>query len=154
MKKEKTNSINIYNRKASYEYSFVEEFSTGVVLLGTEIKAIRQTGANISAAYCYIKSGEMWIKNMHISTLKNGGDNQHDPLRERKILLTKKEIRKIENELKNQGLTVVLISLYENNRGLIKLNIALAKGKKLHDKRDSIKAKDNKRDLDRSLAEK
>lgn len=152
MKKEKNNNISIQNRKASFEYNFIEKFEAGVVLIGSEVKSIRQNGANISDAYCYFKGGEMFIKNMHISHLKNTkAEEQHDPLRERKLLLNKKEIRKISNELKNQGLTVIPISLYTNERGRMKINIALSKGKKLFDKRNSIKDKDVKRETDRAL---
>lgn len=151
MKKEKNNSINIQNRKASFEYNFLDTIEAGIVLFGTEVKSLRQNGGNISDAYCYVSKGEMFIKNMHISMLKNVGDNQHEPLRERKLLLSKKEIRKLENELKNQGLTIVPVSLYSNSRGLVKIKIALAKGKKLFEKRDSIKAKDAKRETDRAL---
>lgn len=151
MENKNNNSIDIQNRKASFEYHFLDTFEAGIVLHGSEIKSIRQNGANISDAYCYIKSGEMYVKNMHISTLKNAGDNQHEPLRERKLLLTKKELRKLENELKNQGITIVIASLFTNKRGLAKMKIALAKGKKLYDKRESIKAKDSKRETDRAL---
>lgn len=151
MEKKKNNSVDIQNRKASFEYHFLDTIEAGIVLFGTEVKSIRQNGASISEAYCYISKREMFIKNMHISMLKNVGDNQHDPLRERKLLLSKKEITKLENELKNQGLTVVPVSLYTNKRGLVKIKIALAKGKKLFDKRESIKSKDIKRETDRAL---
>jgi len=151
MKKEKNNSVDIQNRKASFEYHFLDTIEAGIVLTGSEIKSIRQNGANISDAYCYINSGEMFVKNMHISTLKNAGDNQHEPLRERKLLLTKKELRKLEGELKNQGVTIVISSLFTNKRGLAKMKIALAKGKKLYNKKQSIKEKDIKRETDRAL---
>lgn len=152
MKKEKNNKVSIQNRKASFEYNFIEKFEAGIVLIGSEVKSIRENGANISDAYCYVNNGEMFIKNMHISHLKNTKtEEQHEPLRERKLLLNKKEIKKISNELKNQGLTVVPVSLYTNDRGRMKINIALSKGKKLFDKRDSIKEKDNKREIDRAL---
>jgi SsrA-binding protein len=142
MKKEKNNKVSIQNRKASFEYNFIEKFEAGIVLIGTEVKSIRENGANISDAYCYVNSGEMFIKNMHISHLKNTKlEEQHEPLRERKLLLNKKEIRKISNELKNQGLTVVPVSLYTNDRGRMKINIALSKGKKLFDKRNQLKEK-------------
>lgn len=151
MEKQKINSVNIHNRKASFEYHFVETFEAGLVLFGTEVKSIRQNGASISEAYCYINNKEVFIKGMHISTLKNAGDSQHEPLRERKLLLSKKEISKIDKELKNKGITLIPVSLYTNSRGLMKIKIALAKGKKLYDKRESIKEKDSKRDADRSL---
>jgi SsrA-binding protein len=149
MKKEVNKGISVQNRKASFEYHFLETFEAGIVLLGTEIKSIRQGGTNISDAYCYCSNNEVFIKNMHISPLKNAGENQHDPLRIRKLLLTKKEIRKIIENLKNQGLTVIPVSLFTNKRGLVKIKVAIAKGKKLYDKRDSIKKKDIERDLKR-----
>ncbi len=149
MKKETIKGVSIQNRKASFEYHFLENFEAGIVLLGTEIKSIRQGGTNISDAYCYCNNGELFIKNMHISPLKNAGDNQHESLRDRKLLLTKKEIRKISESLKNQGLTVVPTALFTNSRGLVKVKIAIAKGKKLYDKRESIKQKDIERDLKR-----
>jgi len=151
MKKEKNNSVDIQNRKASFEYHFLETIEAGIVLLGTEVKSIRKNGTSISESYCYISSKEIFIKNMHIATLQNAGDSQHEPLRERKLLLSKKEISKLEKELKNQGITLIPISLYTNSRGLIKVKIALAKGKKLYDKRSDIKTKDIKRDTDRTL---
>ena len=148
----KVNKINIYNRKASFEYIFIQEFEAGIVFLATEVKSLRQNqSANIADAYCYINKGEIFIKNMHIPMLKNAGNEQHDPLRERKLLLTKKKIRKIENELKNQGLTVVPIAMYTNSTGLVKMKIAISKGKKNFDKRNSIKEQDIKRDTDRTL---
>lgn len=150
MENNKVKGVSIQNRKASYEYHFLDTFEAGVVLLGTEIKSIRQGGTNISDAYCYCNKGEVFIKNMHISPLKNAGDNQHEPLRDRKLLLTKKEIRKITETLKNKGLTVVPVSLFTNQRGLVKIKIAVAKGKKLYDKRESIKQKDIERDLKKS----
>lgn len=152
MKTKRDKSINVVNRKASFEYSFLEKFEAGIVLTGTEIKSIRENSANISDAYCYIKGGEIFVKNMHISMLKNAGDMQHEPLRERKLLLTKKEIRKIENELKNQGITMILVSLFTNKTGLVKMNVALAKGKKLFDKRNNIKEKQIIRDIARELS--
>lgn len=151
MEKKKINSIDIQNRKASFEYHFLETIETGIVLFGTEVKSIRKNGASISEAYCYISNKEVFIKNMHVAALQNAGDSQHEPLRERKLLLSKKEISKLDKELKNQGITLIPISLYTNSRGLIKIKIALSKGKKLFDKRSDIKAKDIKRDTDRTL---
>lgn len=151
MKKEKNNSVNIQNRKASFEYHFIETFEAGIVLFGTEVKSVRQNGASVSESYCYINNKEVFIKSMHISLLKNAGNDQHEPLRDRKLLLSKKEILKLEKELKNKGITLIPVSLYTNSRGLLKVKIALAKGKKLYDKRESIKEKDSKRDSDRLL---
>lgn len=144
---EKTNKISVNNRKASFEYELLDEFDAGIVLLGSEVKSIRQGQISISEAYCYINKGEVFVKNMHIPELKNSVA-PHEPLRERKLLLTKKEIAKIELKLKNKGLTLVPTFMY-NKKGLIKLKIRLAKGKKLYDKRESIKQKDIERDLKR-----
>lgn len=139
--------ISVKNRKASYEFELLEEFEAGIVLLGSEVKSIRGGQISISEAYCYVKDGEIFVKNIHIPELKNA-PVQHEPLRERKLLLTKKEIQKIELKLKNKGLTLVPTYLF-NKKGLIKLKISLAKGKKLWDKRQSIKQKDVERDLKR-----
>jgi len=140
-------SISVKNRKASFEYEFLDEFDAGIKLLGSEIKSIRLGNSSISDAYCYVKNGQVIIKNMHISELKNAV-KPHDPLRERVLLLTKKEVQKIELALKNKGLTLVPKKMY-SKKGLAKLNIAIAKGKKLYDKRESIKQKDIERDLKR-----
>jgi SsrA-binding protein len=144
---EKAQKISVNNRKASFEFELLEEFEAGIVLLGSEVKSIRAGNVSITEAYCYVNKSEVFIKNMHIQELKNSV-TQHEPLRERKLLLTKKEIFKIETQLKNKGLTLVPTYLY-NKKGLIKLKIRLAKGKKLYDKRESIKAKDIERDLKR-----
>lgn len=145
---EQTSKIGVKNRKASFEYELLEEFDAGIKLVGSEIKSIRLGNVSISDAYCYISNGEVFIKNMHISELKNA-PQQHEPLRERKLLLTKKEINKIALKLKNKGLTLVPTYLYGNKKGLAKLKISLAKGKKLFDKRESIKQKDIERDIKR-----
>lgn len=145
---EKESKISVKNRKASYEYELLEEFDAGIKLVGSEIKSIRQGNVTISDAYCYVSNGEVFIKNMHISELKNAAI-QHEPLRDRKLLLTKKEINKIIIKLKNKGLTLVPTYLYGNKRGLAKIKISLAKGKKLFDKRESIKKNDIERDLKR-----
>lgn len=141
--------INVYNRKASFEFNLLDEFDAGIVLLGSEIKSIRKGHATISDAYGYVNNGQVIIKNMHISPLQDAAV-PHEPLRERALLLTKKEIRKIETEIKTSGITIIVEHLYEK-KGMAKLKIRLAKGKKLYDKRDSIKAKDIKRDTDREM---
>jgi SsrA-binding protein len=147
---EQKRKINIKNRKASFEYEFLDNiFESGVILHGSEIKSIRQNGASINEAYCYVNNNEIFIKNMYISELKNAA-KQHEPSRERKLLLTKKEINKIIIELKNKGITLIPICLY-NKKGLVKINITLAKGKKNYDKRSSIRETDKKRDSDREL---
>jgi SsrA-binding protein len=144
-----TQNVNIKNKKASYEYSFLEKFTAGIQLTGTEIKSIRESKVSIVEAYCYMKNGELWIKGMHIAEYDPGSYNNHDPLRERKLLLNKVELKKLEKKLKNKGLTIVPLRMFINENGYAKLDIALAQGKKIHDKRDSLKDKDLKRDLDR-----
>lgn len=144
-----TPNLNIKNKKASYEYSFLEKFTAGIQLTGTEIKSIRDSKVSIAEAYCHIKDGELFIKGMHIAEYDPASYNNHDPLRERKLLLNKGELKKLEKKLKNKGLTIIPIRMFINENGYAKLEIALAQGKKLHDKRNSLKEKDLKRDLDR-----
>lgn len=139
--------ISVQNKKASYEFQLMDEFDAGLVLLGSEIKSIRLGNVNISDAYCYLNNGQIIIKNMHISPLQDAAV-PHEPLRDRVLLLTKKEINKIESKIKTSGISLVPTFLYEKN-GMAKIKIRLAKGKKLYDKRESIKAKDIKRDTDR-----
>lgn len=138
----------VKNKKASFEYEFIEKFTAGIKLMGSEVKSIRNHKVSISEGYCYIKGGELYIKGMNISEYKESGiHTNHDPIRLRKLLLNKKEIIKLDENIQQKGLTIVPISVIINDRGLIKLEIALCRGKKLHDKRDSIK----KRDLEREL---
>ena len=145
-----SNNVNIKNRKASFEYTFLEKFVAGIVLHGTEIKSIKEGKASLQEAYCFIHDGEVFVKGMHIAIFKEGTFNNHEPLRERKHLLSKKEIGKIESKFKEKGLAIIPVRLFVNDRGFAKLEIALAKGKKIYDKRDSIKEKDIKRDIERS----
>jgi SsrA-binding protein len=141
--------IEIKNRRASFEYFFIEKFSAGVMLMGTEIKSIRQGKVNLTDAYCLFLNEELYIRQMNISKYNEGTHYNHEPLRDRKLLLTKKEIKKLQNKLKDQGLTIVPTRMYISDRGFAKIDIALAKGKKLYDKRDSIKEKDVKRSMER-----
>ncbi len=141
--------INIVNRRASFEFSFVEKYIAGMQLQGTEIKSIREGKANLSDSYCFFKNGELWIKSLHISEYTEGTYNNHHPTRERKLLLNRRELDKIEKKLKDQGLTVIPLRLFVADNGYAKLEIAVAKGKKLHDKRDDIKKKDLQRETDR-----
>ena len=141
--------VDIKNRRASFEYFFLEEFTAGLQLTGTEIKSIRQGKVNFQDAYCLFMDGELFIRSLHISPYTEGTHYNHDPLRDRKLLLTKREMRKLSENLKDQGLTIIPVRLFTSDRGFAKLNIALAKGKKLYDKRDSIKEKDIKRETDR-----
>lgn len=144
-----SNKININNRKARYEYHFLDKYVAGIQLTGTEIKSIREGKVNLQEGYCYMKKGELFVKQMHISPYKQGTHYNHEADRERKLLLKKKELDKIESKTNEKGLTLVPTRLFINDRGLAKLEIALAKGKKLYDKRDDIKKKDVKRELDR-----
>ncbi len=141
--------INIQNRKAAYEYFLEERFDAGLVLKGTEIKSIREGNANLKEAYCFMKDRELFIRNMHISEYKHGTINNHDPIRVRKLLLTKQELKKIDKKIRVKGNTIVPTRLYIGERGFAKLEVALASGKKSHDKRQSIKERDSKRELDR-----
>jgi SsrA-binding protein len=143
--------IHIRNKKASHEYEFLETFTAGLVLLGTEIKSIRQGKASIMEAYCKVEKGELFVFNMHITEYDKGGFVNHSPTRVRKLLLQKKEVRKLEKKLKDQGLTIVPTKLYISDSGYAKLDIALARGKKLFDKRESLKQTDSKRDMDRIM---
>jgi len=143
------NNINIKNRRARYEYHFLDKYVAGIKLTGTEIKSIREGKVTLHEGYCYLKDGEMFIKNMHISPYKQGTHYNHEPARERKLLLKKKELQKLETKGTDKGLTIVPTRLFINDRGLAKLEIALAKGKKLYDKREDIKKKDVKRELER-----
>ena len=144
-----TSSINIKNRKASFSYQIIDKYNAGIVLLGTEIKSIRNNLANISDAYCIFIDGELWVKNLHINEYSNSGHKNHEPKRSRKLLLNRIELNKIESKVKEKGMSIVPIRLYSNEKGKIKLEISLAKGKKIYDKRESIKEKDIKRDIDR-----
>ncbi len=144
------NNINIKNKRARFEYELLDEFTAGLQLLGTEIKSIREGKAKITESYCFMDKGELFIRNMHISEYSHGNINNHDPVRERKLLLKKDELKKCEKKLKDKGLTIVALKMFINESGFAKLNIAIAKGKKLHDKRDNLKDKDLKRDIDRA----
>ena len=142
-------SINIKNRKSSFEYHIVSTLTAGISLLGTEIKSIRNNKANISDAYCTFVDEELFVKNLHISEYSNGGYNNHEPKRDRKLLLNKIELRKLLGKVKEKGNSIIPTRLFINQTGRAKLEIALAKGKKIYDKRESIKEKDQKRDLSR-----
>lgn len=139
--------VNIKNRKASHEYQFLDTYVAGMVLKGTEIKSIRQQKVSLQEAYCLFKKNELYIKGMHISPYNEASFSNHDPVRERKLLLNKKELDKLEGKLKDKGLTVIPVRLFITDRGFAKLEIALAKGKKLHDKREDLKEKAAKREM-------
>jgi SsrA-binding protein len=141
--------IEIKNKRAYYEYFISDEVSAGMVLTGTEIKSIRNGKANITDAYCTFVNDELFVRNMNIAEYDYGSYNAHEPRRDRKLLLTKRELRKLRNKVKDVGLTIIPLRLYINEKGLAKLEIGLAKGKKLYDKRASIKDRDVKRDMER-----
>jgi len=142
-------NVEIKNRRASFEYSFLEKYTAGIMLMGTEIKSIRQGKINLTDAYCLFLGEGLYIRQMNISKYNEGTHYNHDPLRDRKLLLTKRELRKLQNSLKDVGLTMIPTRMYISDRGFAKVDIALAKGKKLYDKRDSIKEKDVKRSMER-----
>jgi SsrA-binding protein len=143
------NTVNIKNKKASFEYFLLERFTAGIQLTGTEIKSIRESKASIAEAYCLFINNELFIRNMHISEYTYGTYNNHEPRRDRKLLLTKRELKKLNNRLKEQGTTIVPTLMYISDKGFAKLEIALAKGKKQYDKRETIKGKDIQREIDR-----
>lgn len=145
----KAASINIKNRRASFDYEFIDTYTAGIVLTGTEIKSIRLGKASLADTYCYFVNGELWVKNMHVAEYFYGSYNNHVARRERKLLLTRKELRKLERASKNPGFTIVPVRLFINEKGLAKLVVALAKGKREYDKREALKEKEDKRSIDR-----
>ncbi len=143
-------SINIKNKKARYEYEILDTYVAGIVLSGTEIKSIRLGKASITESFCeFNERGELFVINMNVDEYSHGSHFNHRPKAERKLLLNKNELRKLHKEVKTSGLTIVPLNLFINERGLAKLKIALAKGKKLYDKREALKERDTKRDLAR-----
>ncbi len=143
-------NINIQNKKARFLYEILDKYTAGIVLTGTEIKSIRNSKASIAESFCEFNAqGELFIVNMTIEEYVYGNYYNHSPKAERKLLLNKKELKKLNKDVQNSGLTIVPLRLFINDKGFAKLNIALAKGKKLYDKRETIKDRDNKRNLDR-----
>ena len=142
--------VNIQNKRARFEYELLDEYTAGIVLTGTEIKSLRNSKASITESFCeFNESGELFTVNMNIDEYAFGTRFNHRPKAQRKLLLNKKELKKLYKEVKNSGLTIVPLRLFINDKGFAKLRIALAKGKKLYDKRETIKDRDNKRTLDR-----
>ncbi len=139
--------LNIKNKRANFEYSFLEKYSAGMVLTGTEIKSVREGKVNFTDSFCVIHHNEIFVKNMHISHYTEGSYNNVEAKRTRKLLLTKKEIKKLNAKMKEKGLTIVPIRIFISDRGFAKLDIALAKGKKTYDKRSDLKEKDLKRQM-------
>lgn len=144
-------NINIQNRRAGYEYSFLVKYTAGMVLVGTEIKSLRTGNGNITDGYCtFGANGTLWLHGVTIAQYTQGTYNNHEPTRPRQLLLTKKEMRQLENKSQEQGLTIVPLRIFIGERGFAKVEIALARGKKLYDKREDMKARDAKRELDRN----
>ncbi|HMT73770.1 MAG TPA: SsrA-binding protein SmpB [Chitinophagaceae bacterium] len=139
------------NRSAYHHYFIEAKYEAGMVLLGTEVKSLREGKASFNDSYCLVHKGEVWVKSLHIAQYSHGTVNNHDPVRDRKLLLQKREIKRIESKLKEKGCTLIPLSIFFNDKGLAKIEIGLAKGKKLHDKRETIKQKDVEREMKRFL---
>jgi len=151
MKIELKKNLEIKNKRAEFDYEILQKYSAGIVLSGTEVKSIRMGKANLTDGFCFFSKGELWVKNIHIAEYVNGGFIHHELKRNRKLLLQKKEIDKILEKVKERGLSVVPLRMFVNERNLIKCEIALVKGKKRYDKRESIKEKDLKREHGRNV---
>lgn len=143
--------LNIRHKKASFEYHFIDTYVAGISLTGTEVKSIRLNNASITEGFCVMKDKGLFMINVHIAPYLEGNINNQSPLRERQLLLKKKELRKIGSAMEEKGVTVIPLKIFLNDRGLLKLEIAVARGKKNFDKRNDIKDKDMKRDVDRQL---
>lgn len=144
-------NVHIKNKRAAFDFHLLEKFTAGIMLTGTEIKSLRQGKASLSDAFCVFKKDELWVKNMHIAEYEKGTYANHEPLRMRKLLLRKNELRKLDKKVREKGLTIIPVTVFISERGFAKVEIALAKGKKVHDKRESIKEKDTRRELDRMM---
>ena len=145
--------INILNKKARYEYEFIDRYTAGLVLQGTEIKSIREGKARIAESFCQFIGDELYVINMNVDEYSHGSYYNHKPKRDRKLLLNKKELKKLQDKVKDKGLSIVPTKLFIDDNGFAKLNIALSKGKKTHDKRQDLKLKDAKRSMDRAKKE-
>ena len=150
-KKNRTTNVMIKNKRATFDYEFIDTYTAGIVLTGTEIKSIRAGKASLVDTYCYFTNGELWVKNMYVALYMEGSYNNHIERRERKLLLNRKELRNLEADTKAPGFTIVPVKLYINEKGLAKLDIALAKGKHEYDKRQSMKDKEDKREMKRAF---
>ena len=150
MGRQKDHKVEIRNKRASFDYEFLETYEAGIVLVGTEIKSIRMGRVSLVDSYCYFVGNELFVKGMNVATYFWGSWGQHEPTRDRKLLLNKKELRHLRQSVKERGLTIVTVKIFINDEGLAKLVIALAKGKKVYDKRQTIKEKDIRREMERS----
>lgn len=151
MKAKSQNNINIKNKRATFDYEIVETFQAGIVLTGTEIKSIRDGKAGLADTFCYVYNGEVWVKNMYIAEYSFGSYNNHQTRRDRKLLLTAKEIARLAHASQTPGFSIIPTRLFLNEKGYAKLTIAIARGKKQYDKRDSIKERDDRRAMDRAM---
>ena len=145
------NKINIRNKKASFLYEILEKFTAGIVLTGTEIKSVRMGKVSLNDAYCAFRNHELWVKNMTIAEYEFGTFSNHQPDRERKLLLTRRELKRLEKKVNEKGLTLIVTRLFINDQGLAKVEIALARGKREYDRREELKRKDVQRDIDRLM---
>lgn len=150
-KERNSRAVVIKNKKASFDYEFLDLYTAGIVLVGTEIKSLRAGKASLVDSYCYFHNGELWLKNANITEYQYGSFNNHVARRERKLLLNRKELRKLEEYVQTPGVTIVATKLFINERGLAKIVIAPARGKKQYDKRATLKARDDKREMDRAM---
>ncbi|HEU5053838.1 MAG TPA: SsrA-binding protein SmpB [Hanamia sp.] len=141
--------MDISNRKAYFEYNIEQKFVAGLVLSGTEIKSLRSGKASFNDSYCYFHKGELFVKNLHISEYNYGTHFNHEPMQERKLLLHKKELRKLDNKIKEKGYTIVPLKIFFSQSGFAKIEIGLGKGKKIYDKRETMKARETDRDIKR-----
>lgn len=151
MEKKNTNTVTIKNKRAGHEYFLLDTLTAGIVLTGTEIKSIREGKASLSESYCMFKENELFVVGMHIAEYDKGTYNNHNPKRDRKLLLTARELRKLKVKVQEKGLTIIPVVLFINDKGLAKLDIALARGKHYYDKRETLKNKDSKRDVEKQL---
>jgi SsrA-binding protein len=143
------NRIEVVNKKAGFNFHIEDKFTAGIVLQGTEVKSVRANNLNMGDAYCVMMDGELYLRNMHISEFKQASFVSHEPIHDRKLLLTKKEIKRLDQKAKTKGYTIFPIRLFENERGIFKIEIGIGQGKKQFDKREDLKEKDAKRDLER-----
>lgn len=146
-----TEQVYIKNRPATFEYAIEDRLTAGIVLTGSEIKSVRAGKVSFNDSYCFFHDGELWIRSLHIAEYVNAGYAGHDPVRERKLLLKKRELAKWQTKLKEKGLTIVPLAMFVNEKGFAKLELGLGRGKKLHDKRESIKSRDAEREMKRFL---
>lgn len=151
MEKKNNNAINIKNKRAEHEYFLLDTITAGIALTGTEIKSIRNGKASLAESYCTFKDNELFVVGMHIAEYDKGTYNNHDPKRDRKLLLTARELRKLKTKVQEKGFTIIPVLLFINDKGLAKLDIALARGKHYYDKRETLKTKDSKRDVEKQL---